>query len=122
MILDNSEGNKVIEDLQARVQLLGQQVSLLQRENMISKETLEKEKSTRQTLELQLETKNQFIHSLTSQQSPLNSRRSTVNPIPNSRSNSPSKTKTSRVHVNFPTTIYSVFINLINCILIFRFG
>lgn len=96
--MDNSEGAKVIEDLQSRMQLLGQQVNLLQRENMIQREALEKEKSCRQTVELQLESKNQFIHSFTAQ-SPQNVRRSVSN-IANSRSNSPSKSKTSRVHVS----------------------
>lgn len=97
--MDNSEGAKVIEDLQSRMQLLGQQVNLLQRENMIQREALEKEKSCRQTVELQLESKNQFIHSFTAQ-SPQNVRRSIVSNIANSRSNSPSKSKTSRVHVS----------------------
>ncbi len=75
-------------------------MSLLQRENILHREAFEKEKSFRQTLELQLESKNQFIHSFTAQQSPQNIRRSTVNIISNSRSNSPSKQqKGSKIHV-----------------------
>ncbi len=41
-------------------------VNILQRENILQKETLEKEIAFRQTLQLQLESKNQFIHSFTS--------------------------------------------------------
>ena len=70
--LDNSEGNKTVEDLQNRIrsnidsiQLLNHQVNLLQRENVLQKEALEKEMALRQTLQLQLESKNQFIHSIT---------------------------------------------------------
>lgn len=41
-------------------------VNILQRENILQKENLEKEIAFRQTLQLQLESKNQFIHSFTS--------------------------------------------------------
>ena len=50
MYMENTEGGKIIEDLQARMQLLSQQVSLLQRENILHREAFEKEKSVRQTL------------------------------------------------------------------------
>ena len=71
--MDNSESNKTVEELQNRlrsnidsIQMLNHQVNILQRENTLQKEALEKEVAYRQTLQLQLESKNQFIHSFTS--------------------------------------------------------
>jgi len=72
MAVEGSEGCRAVEELQARLrqnvesmQILNCQVNSLQRENMGVKECLEKERAARQTLQLQLESKNQFIQSFT---------------------------------------------------------
>jgi len=70
--VEGSEGCRAVEELHNRLrhnvesmQILNCQVNALQRENMGMKECLEKERAARQTLQLQLESKNQFIQSFT---------------------------------------------------------
>ncbi len=70
-------------------------MNTLQRENIIIKESFEKEKAARQTLQLQLESKNQFIHSFTS-------------PGNGKRSGSPAKSKSNKSHVNI---VYIIKLN-----------
>ena len=67
-----SEGNRTVEELQIRLKanidsitMLNHHLNSLQRENQIQKEALDKEIALRQTLQVQLESKNQFIQSLT---------------------------------------------------------
>ena len=72
-------------------------VNILQRENSLQKEALEKEIAFRQTLQLQLESKNQFIHSFTSP-SPQTLRKSCNNSM-NTTSGRDSKQKQSKNHV-----------------------
>ena len=74
IFIENNEGNKTIDELQNRlklniesIQLLSHQVNSLQKENNLQKEELEKEITLRHTLQLQLESKNQLISSLTNE-------------------------------------------------------
>ncbi|CAF0853486.1 unnamed protein product [Brachionus calyciflorus] len=87
MFTSNTEGNKTIDELQQRIrsniesiQILTNQVNVLQRENFIQKEQIEKEVAHRQTLQMQLDTKNQLINTYTS-----------ASPLVNRRSGSPTK-------------------------------
>ena len=115
--MDNSESTKTVEELQNRlrtniesIQLLNHQVNAYQRENLLQKETIEKEMAARQTLQLQLENKIQIINSLT------NSSPQTIR-----RSNSPSKTKQSRTHV-INLRHFILYNTSLNFILYFRSG
>ncbi len=114
-LCENSEGNKTIEELQNRlrsniesIQILSHQVSALQKENCLQKEELEKEASLRHTLQLQLESKNQLINTLTNEcNHAIRKSTSSTTVVPGSNSNqhasnpaanSPSKHK-FKVHI-----------------------
>jgi hypothetical protein len=119
--VSTSEGNRTVEELQIRLKanidsitMLNHHLNSLQRENQIQKEALEKEIALRQTLQLQLESKNQFIQSLTadsSSNSPLTMRKINAQLAcsNNSRSVSPSKHRLAKQ----VTTNFNVIIKLV---------
>ena len=103
--LTSSEGNRTVEELQIRLKanidsitMLNHHLNSLQHENQLQKEALEKETAFRKTLQIQLESKTQFIQSLattTTTHSHIPRRCTNVQVISNTRSISPEKHKIS---------------------------